>query len=281
MADNSDQIAEWNGAQGQRWADLQRDLDNMTRPFGDAALAVAKPRAGEQVIDIGCGCGDTSFAIARAVGGKGSVLGVDVSRPMLDVAERRLKTERLGNVSFREADAAVATLPASQDLVFSRFGVMFFGGPVLAFAHLRGALRPGGRLAFCCWRHPRDNPWAMAPLAAARAALKVNPPPSDPHAPGPFAFADADRLRGILGDAGFRGVAIEPFDAPVAIGPDLRTAAENAVRFGPVGRLVRQQGQESLPAAVAGIEAALRPLAAADGSVSLAGAVWTVTAVKP
>jgi SAM-dependent methyltransferase len=278
MAGNSDQIAEWNGALGERWAELQQDLDQMTRPFGDAALEAAKIRPGEQAIDVGCGCGDTSFAIARAVGAKGSVLGLDISRPMLEVAERRKKAERLGNVSFREADASLAVLPKGQDLIFSRFGVMFFHAPVLAFAHLRGALKKGGRIAFCCWRHPRDNPWAMTPLMAARAALKVTPPPSDPHAPGPFAFADADRLRGILADAGFRSVSAMPFDSPVWIGPNPSEAARMALRFGPVGRFIREHGEHHLPMVQEGIETALKPLAAADGTVRLPGAVWVAVA---
>jgi SAM-dependent methyltransferase len=281
MADNSDQIAQWNGALGERWAGLQPDLDQMTRPFGEAALQAAKLRPGEQAIDIGCGCGDTSFAIARAVGAKGSVLGLDISRPMLEVAERRKKAERLGNVSFREADASLAVLPRNQDLLFSRFGVMFFHAPVLAFAHLRGALKKGGRIAFCCWRHPRDNSWAMTPLSAVRAALKITPAPSDPHAPGAFAFADADRLRGILNDAGYRSVSIAPFDAPVWIGANPHEAAKNAADFGPVARLIREQGEKILPAALEGIEAALKPLAAADGSVSLEGAIWVVVASAP
>ena len=282
MPDNSDQIAEWNGALGARWAELQRDLDQMTGPFGEAALRAASLKPGEQAIDIGCGCGDTSFAIARAVGARGSVLGLDVSRPMLDVAERRKKAERLGNVSFSEGDAALAVLPKNQDLLFSRFGVMFFNAPVLAFAHLRGALKRGGRAAFCCWRHPRENPWAMVPLSAARAALKLSVPPTDPLAPGPFAFADADRLRGILTDAGFRAVVITGFETPVLLGPNPREAAANTARFvGPVARLIREQGETALPVALDGIEAALKPLAAADGGVALPGAVWVVVAFAP
>ncbi|MEP7211311.1 MAG: hypothetical protein ABI740_10780 [Alphaproteobacteria bacterium] len=166
-------------------------------------------------------------------------------------------------------------------MLFSRFGVMFFHAPVLAFAHLRGSLKKGGRVAFCCWRHPRDNPWAMTPLAAGRAALKVTPPPSDPHAPGPFAFADADRQRGILTDAGYRAINVTPFDAPVWIGANPREAAENAVSFGPVSRLIREQGEETRPAVVEAIEAALAPLAAADGGVSLNGAVWVAVASTP
>jgi SAM-dependent methyltransferase len=281
MADNSDQIADWNGALGERWARLQDYLDFTMRPFGDAALAAAKPKPGEQVIDIGCGCGDASFTLARAVGAKGSVLGLDISRPMLEVAERRKKAERLGNVSFREADASLAVLPKGQNLLFSRFGVMFFHAPVLAFAHLRGALKKGGRIAFCCWRHPRDNPWAMTPLSAGRAALKITPTPSDPLAPGPFAFADPDRLRGILSDAGYRGVSISPFDAPVWIGANPREAAANAASFGPVSRLIREQGEHTQPAVIDAIEATLAPLASADGSVSLNGAVWVAVASAP
>jgi SAM-dependent methyltransferase len=200
---------------------------------------------------------------------------------MLEVAERRKKAERLGNVSFREADASLAVLPKGQDLIFSRFGVMFFHAPVLAFTHLRGALKKGGRIAFCCWRHPRDNPWAMTPLMAARAALKVTPPPSDPHAPGPFAFADADRLRGILADAGFRSVSAMPFDSPVWIGPNPSEAARMALRFGPVGRFIREHGEHHLPMVQEGIEAALKPLAAADGTVRLPGAVWVAVASAP
>ncbi|MBI1358872.1 MAG: methyltransferase domain-containing protein [Alphaproteobacteria bacterium] len=278
MSDNSEQIKEWNGALGRRWADLQPDLDRMTGPFGEAALKAAKPAPGERVIDVGCGCGDTALALARAVGAEGEVLGVDVSRPMLEVARRRLAGATLSHVSFREGDASETELPEERDLIFSRFGVMFFVHPLNAFHHLRGALRPSGRIAFCCWRHPRENPWAMAPLVAARQALGVTPPPSDPNAPGPFAFADKDRLNGILSGAGFRHIAIQPFDAAVQIGDTPRTAAENAARFGPVGRLIRDVGEASLPQAIAGMETALAKLAAPDGSVSANGAVWVVTA---
>src|SRR6185369_10664041 len=198
MADNSEQIAEWNGALGQRWVAMQREVDRIVAPFGDAALKVAAPQPGERVIDIGCGCGDTAIDIARIVGATGSVLGIDVSQPMLEVARSRGAQANCPHLAFRNSDASEAELPANVDLLFSRFGVMFFSEPAAALSHLRKSLRTGGRCVFVCWRAPRDNAWAITPLVAAREAMGVTPPPADPNAPGPFAFADEDRVRMIL-----------------------------------------------------------------------------------
>src|SRR5438552_11092714 len=125
-ADNSEQIAEWNGALGQRWVEMQRDIDRIVMPFGDAALKAAVPQPGERVIDIGCGCGDTSIEIARLVGAGGSVLGVDVSQQMLEVARTHGALANCAHLAFRVGDASEAELPANIDLLFSRFGVMFF-----------------------------------------------------------------------------------------------------------------------------------------------------------
>jgi SAM-dependent methyltransferase len=276
MADNAEQIADWNGPLGERWANLQAQFDALTRPFGDAAIAAAAAQAGERVLDVGCGCGDTSFALAKTVGPTGAVLGVDISRPMLEVA--RHQAVGADNITFEEADASIAPLPADRDLLFSRFGVMFFEEPVPAFIHLRGALKPGGRTAFCCWRTPKENPWAGVPMAAVREALNITEPPQHPHAPGPFAFADAGRLQGILADAGFSDINIEAFDAHVRQGDSPRQTAEFAARMGPAGRLIRDAGMEHLPKALDAIEAAFGPLTAPDGSVSLTGGVWIVTA---
>lgn len=279
--DNSAQIAEWNGAMGQQWARLQRDLDTMVMPFGDAANQRAAPRAGERVIDIGCGCGDTSITLAEQVGATGSVLGVDVSRPMLEVARERAAQLGHPQLVFREADAAEADLPADNDLLYSRFGVMFFDQPVPAFAHMRKSLRAGGRCVFVCWRTPRDNPWAMTPLMAARKAMNVIPPPADPLAPGPFAFADGARLRGILVDAGFQGVELERFDVPVVLGATPRAAAEGAMRIGPTSRFAKEMGPDRLPAILEAIERVLSPLAGPDGHVAVNGSTWVVSAFNP
>ena len=279
--DNAEQITEWNGALGQRWAELQREIDAIVVPFGAAALQTAAPQPGERVIDVGCGCGDTAIELARRVGATGTVLGIDVSRPMLNVARARVGPSGLANLAFREADASEADLPTGTDLLYSRFGVMFFGQPVPAFRHLRQSMRSGGRCVFACWRTPRDNSWAMTPLAAARHAMGITPAPADPYAPGPFAFADDERLRAILSSAGFEKIDVQRFDAAVLLGATPRSAAENAVRIGPTSRLVREVGIENLPAIVAAIESALQPLAAPQGQVSLNGSAWVVAASNP
>jgi SAM-dependent methyltransferase len=279
--DNSEQIAEWNGALGERWVAMRQEVDRVVAPFGAAALNAAAPQPGERVIDIGCGCGDTSIEIARIVGPEGSVLGIDVSQPMLAVARANGVSANCSHLSFREGDASETELPANIDLLFSRFGVMFFSQPSAAFRHLRKSLRKGGRLVFVCWRAPRDNAWAMTPLSAARKALDITPPPSDPEAPGPFAFADDQRLRTILSGAGFGDIAVQRFDAAIFLGATPRSAAEGAVQIGPVSRLVRETGVEHLPIILDAIERTLAPLAAPNGQVGLDGSAWIVAATNP
>ena len=280
-ADNSEQIAEWNGATGQQWVEKQREVDAIIVPFGEAALEAAAPQSGERVIDVGCGCGDTSIAIARIVGERGTVLGVDVSRPMLAVARSQGEQARSRNLAFLEADASVARLPTQVDLLFSRFGVMFFSQPSPAFSHLRRSLRPGGRCAFVCWRAPRDNPWAMAPLSAAREAMNVAPPQTDPNAPGPFAFADDNRLRAIMADAGFVDATVRRFDVSLLLGASPRDAAERSMRIGAASRFVREVGVDHLSTILVAVERALAQLAEPDGEVRLNGSSWIVSATNP
>ena len=280
-ADNAEQIAEWNGALGHRWVAMQQEIDRIVVPFGDAALKAAAPQPGEWVIDIGCGCGDTSIEIARIVGVAGGVLGIDVSQPMLEVARSRGALAKCAHLAFRDGDASEAGLPANIDLLFSRFGVMFFSQPSPAFSHLRKSLRTGGRCVFVCWRTPRDNAWAMTPLSAARRAMGITPAPADPDAPGPFAFADQERLRAILSGAGFGDIDVQRFDAALSLGATLRSAAEGAVQIGPVSRFVREVGVEHLPIILDAVERTLALLAAPDGHVSLNGSTWIVSATNP
>jgi SAM-dependent methyltransferase len=279
--ENRQQIDEWNGALGQTWARFQDDIERVVAPLGDATLVAADPRAGERVIDVGCGCGITTIELARRVGASGRVLGVDVSRPMLEVARRRAAELGLAQLDFEEGDAARAALPAGVDLLYSRFGVMFFDDPGAALAHLRAALRPGGRAVMLAWRTPRDNPWAMAPLVAARAALGVVPEPMDPNAPGPFAFADDARVRGLLAQAGFVDVSLERRDVRLDLGESVGEAAERALRVGPTARLLREAGPAHAPAVRAAVEAALAPYADADGAVRLPGSGWIMRARSP
>ena len=235
---NAQQIEFWNGAVAERWVALQERLDLNMHAITDAAIPFAAPSPGERVLDIGCGCGTTTLLLAFAVAPEGTASGVDISAPMLALARARAKAQN-ANVTFVEADATVHEFQPVFDLVFSRFGVMFFADPVAAFANIRKGLAPGGRLAFVCWRSMKENAWATAPLMAAKDLL---PPqePVDPFAPGPFAFAEKDRLAAILRDAGWSSVRIESHDCRMNLGATLEEASAFALDVGPLARAARE-----------------------------------------
>ncbi len=234
MSDNAQQIEFWNGPSGQRWATLTETTDRSLTFINAALMPFAAAKKGERVLDVGCGCGSTTLALSEAVGPSGAVTGVDVSRPMLDVARRRA-AERAPKVSFLEADASTHPFMPECDLVFSRFGVMFFSDPVGAFSNIRKALSTAGRLTFVCWRSLPENIWAARPLAAALDLLPPQPP-VDPHAPGPFAFADSARLSSILRDAGFHDPRADDLDTVMNMGATVEDAARAALSVGPLAR---------------------------------------------
>ncbi len=239
---NADQIAYWNGKSGLKWAADQEKLDAMMQAMADVAVAAAAVQPGESIIDIGCGTGATALALADAVGPEGRVLGVDISKPMLDVARSRIGERR--HVKFIEADAATAHFEAgSADLVFSKFGVMFFADPEAAFRNIYKAMKPGGRLAFICWRALQENPFATIPMGAALKRLPPQPKP-DPHAPGPFAFADPVRVGHILVQAGFKTPSFAAFDSEMVIGRKAESAAKEAVLMGMASRLLLEASDE-------------------------------------
>ena len=274
---NADQIAYWNGPGGQHWTDRQQTQDVLLAPVADILIDRARAKAGERIIDVGCGCGATTIALAQKVGSAGHVFGVDISAPMLARA-RQVAPAGLP-VDFVLADATVYPFdPASFDLLVSRFGVMFFAEPALSFANMRKALRPSGRLAFACWREPRDNPWLMAPL---QAAYKHVPklPQLGPEDPGPFSFAAEQRVHRILGEAGFSAIAMEPcnLSLDVAVGRGLDAAVESALEIGPASRALQGQPSDLRAAATKSIREALAPFAKGN-TVPLAASIWIVTA---
>ncbi|MCA6120632.1 methyltransferase domain-containing protein [Bradyrhizobium sp. WSM 1704] len=274
---NADQIAYWNGPGGQRWADRQAVQDILLAPILDLLLDRARPAPGERVLDVGCGSGASTIALARKVAPSGHVFGVDVSGPMLERA--RQNTPNDAPASYALADATVYPFdPASFDLLASRFGVMFFADPAASFAHLRKAMKPSGRLAFICWKEPRENPFFMAPL---QAVYKHVPklPQLGPEDPGPFSFASEARVQRILGEAGFTGVAMEPcrLELDVAIGRGMDFAVQGALEIGPASRALDGHPDEVRTAAVSSIREALTPFAK-GGSVLLPAAIWVVTA---
>jgi SAM-dependent methyltransferase len=280
MNDNDAQIRRWNEDSGQRWVELERLLDRQLAPLGAAAMEALALRPGERVLDVGCGTGATTHALAERVGPSGVVFGVDVSRPML--ARARARTEALAHVQILEADAQVAPLPAV-DAVFSRFGVMFFAEPVAAFTNVRSALAasgtPAGRVAFVCWRALADNPVMGLAGDVVGRVLGVTLPAAPPRSPGPFAFAEKDYVEQVLRDAGFSSATARAFDTHVQVGDDPASAARFLVQMGPAGTALREQGADDRTVATAEAEvaAALTPYAR-DGAPWLPAAVWVVEA---
>jgi len=272
---NAAQIEYWNSTAGETWASFQERLDRQLEPLGLAGMDMLAPKDGEHILDIGCGCGQTSLALAGRVGRQGAVTGVDISKPMLEVARKRPRPAADLQLAFRQVDAQSGDLGRGTfDAAFSRFGVMFFADPVAAFANIRAALKPGGRLVFVCWRPLDENPWMQAPLLAALPFLPPVEPP-DPTAPGPFAFADPTRVRAILTKAGFAAVTIDPFDARVGSG-DLEATLKLALTVGPLGRALREQPQ--IAGDVTGaVRDALSRYLTPDG-VLMPAAVWIVEA---
>jgi SAM-dependent methyltransferase len=280
---NAEQIRYWAEAAGPKWVRFQALLDAQIRGIGERAMERGGIAPGERVLDVGCGCGDTTMELPRRVGAAGRVLGVDISAPMLARAAERIAAAGLPHARVLEADAQTHVFEAGAfDVLFSRFGVMFFSDPTAAFANLRAALRPGGRLAFACWQSLQQNPWLLVPLSAVAQHIALPPPPA-PDAPGPFALADADRVRVILTGAGFAQIAIEPHEHPlfVAGGAGLDGAVELLLEgVGPTSAALREADPALRPVVTAAVRAALAPYAEAGG-VRMPSAAWIVTAENP
>jgi SAM-dependent methyltransferase len=277
---NTEQSRYWNEEGGAAWVDEQTHMDLMLAPFADAVYEAADIRPGERVVDIGCGCGVTTLRLAALVGDSGTAVGLDISTPMIERARQRAAELGLSNAQFVVADAQSAELPTpSFDVIASRFGVMFFEDPTVAFANLRRAARAGGRMAFVCWRTPAENVWASGVTGVLRDLLPPAPPP-DPHAPGPFAFADAGRLRTILDDSGWSDVRIEPLDREMVqfAGGTLEDAASRSLRIGQGGRALAGASGELRAKATVAVREYLAPQWTPDGILSN-GAVWLVTSV--
>lgn len=277
---NADQVAYWNGPNGERWRARQQDHDVLLAPVADMLLERAAPSAGQFVLDIGCGCGTTSIELARRVMPGGRVVGVDISAPMLQRARERAPAGL--PMDFIMADATTHRFePGAADLLFSRFGVMFFAEPQKSFANMRRGLRRGARLAFACWREPRENPWLMLPLEEACRHVP-GPPAAQPEEPGPFAFADETRVRGILDGAGFREITLEAIDLSldIAIGRGLEAAVATATGIGPASRALDGQPPELQAAATRSIRALLSRYQVGT-AVALPGAIWIVGATTP
>lgn len=238
---------DWAGDAGARWLSQLDRFERMIEPIGEALLARAAYRAGETVVDIGCGGGWTTRQIAATVGDKGFALGLDISPDLVKVASDRAQRGGIANIRFEQGDATTA-MPAEApfDRLFSRFGTMFFAQPYPAFANLRRMLRDGGRLDIAVWASIRDNPWQRDVVAAIQQHVEL--PTPEPRAPGPFALAEQDYLTDLLQNAGFCDISFDAWAGEQRIGgpgSDPESAAQFLLDGMQIGALVQAHGERA------------------------------------
>lgn len=270
---NQEQIEFWDGNAGNKWATFQTQMDAMLGPLGRAGIDHLAPETGAPVLDVGCGCGDTSLMLAER---GAAVTGVDVSGPMLARARSRAQEAGL-SISFEQADASSHVFDAPFAHMFSRFGVMFFANPAAAFGHIRSQLKSDGSLSFVCWRTPQENPWIALPTGVLFKHVPRPDAAPDPHAPGPFAFADKDRVAGLMREAGFGSVEVEALDMDLHVGKTVEEALGLTEEIGPASRLLAEQPQEVADR----VKTELRALMSdymTDTGVSMGAACWIVSA---
>ena len=261
-----------------KWLHSWRQIDAFLDPFTEALLQKADMRGGESGIDIGCGPGTTTLRLAKNAAPGGRVIGVDISRVLIDIAKTRVADRPVDTVRFERADASVYPFEEERaDLAISRFGVMFFDDPVGAFLNIRRGLKRDGRLVFVCWQGVDQNPWMHSGI---QLALQYVPPPepTQPGTPGAFAFADPDRVRAILVDAGFRNVEIEAVTPQVVVAPTAKDATAFFVELGPGSNLFKDLEPPRLEQVTAKLIEHYAEHTTEDG-VQMGAAAWLVAAV--
>jgi ubiquinone/menaquinone biosynthesis C-methylase UbiE len=273
---NEDQIALWNGTAGQAWVERQASLDRLFEPFERLLADLAAERKAQRVLDVGCGTGATTLAVARRLGAQAACTGADISEPMITLAHERAAHERL-NARFVCADAQSHAFAAeSFDLIVSRFGVMFFEDPVAAFANLRRAAKPNAQLALIAWRSAADNPFMTT---AERAAAPYLPamPARKPDEPGQFGFADQSRVRSILEAAGWTNVDIQPLDVACTLPASELDAY--VTKLGPLGRVLGDADERTRAQVLEKVHAAFAPYLH-GANVRFNAACWLIFATR-
>ena|SRR5437762_4677603 len=265
---------------GEAWARMQDRTDALIDGLGQIAIERLGAAAGERIVDVGCGCGQTLLQLADRVGPSGQVLGVDISPQLLECARKRVAGRTTIALALGDAQS-YAFAPGAFDALFSRFGVMFFDDARAAFRNLRAAARPGARFSFVCWQELAKNPWAARPLEAVMRLLPASAMPDmlREGRPGPFFFSDPARVRAILGDAGWKDVSFEPVEMPLHLGgaATLDEAVAYSFQIGPAARAMGEPPEALKPALEAALREALAPFASARG-VFIDGAAFVVVA---
>jgi SAM-dependent methyltransferase len=267
----------WNGVAGRGWVEAQELLDRLFKPFEYLLVEAVSAASARRVLDVGCGTGSTTLAVARLLGANGRSTGIDISDPMLAAA--RARAEREGApASFIRANAQThAFEPASFDMIISRFGVMFFDDSVRAFANLRRAARDDAGLRFIAWRSAVENPF-MTTAERAAAPLLPNLPARRPDAPGQFAFAEQRRVSRILEESGWAGIEIRPIDVACTLpGQEL---VRNVSRLGPLGRILHETDEQTRKEVLEAVRAAFDPYVH-GAEVRFTAACWMVSARAP
>ena len=265
----------WQQEGGSKWAKYIDHAEASLGAFNKFLFDQANLSEGEVVLDVGCGGGPCSIEIAKRVSNKGSVTGLDISMPVLEIAKQR--AEKISNLRFINSDAATSDLGAGvYDLVFSRFGVMFFSDPTSAFSNLRRALKSNGRLVFLCWRSMDDNPWMNVPVKAAFSVLPPQGPPPSPEEPGPFSMASSDKVKCILKDAGFHDISFQSVEIDMNLGA-IDDAVDYFFKMGPAAAPLAEVDEELKRVAVQAMGDALKNFETSDG-ICPPAASWIVTA---
>jgi SAM-dependent methyltransferase len=267
----------WNGVAGRAWVDTQQLLDQILQPFEDLLVEFAAAASARSVLDVGCGTGSTTLAVARSLGAPNRCVGIDISEPMIAAARARAERER-SPAAFIVDDAETHVFEAALfDVIISRFGVMFFDDSVRAFANLRHAARSGARLGFVAWRDLAENPFM---ITAERAAAPFLPdmPARQPDAPGQFAFADRSRVHHILDRSGWVGIDIRPMD--IACTFHEKELSTYMTRMGPLGRAIDQADARTREQIIRTVRAAFDPFVHGP-EVRFNAACWLVSARAP
>ena len=281
---DSEFVQFWNEVLGPKFNRFRHILVGGLTHHSEAVFPRLPVKPGDDVIDVGCGWGDTAMKLARMVGPKGSVTGIDCCDMFLDIAREELAETGLENVTFVRGDAEVALPEDAFDFAFARFGTMFFANPVAGLRNMRRSLRPEGRMVHIVWRDPKDNPWLSM---AKEVVLRFLPPPGEGArtcGPGPFSMADEATVRKMMEIAGYTDITFERIDAPVLIGRNVKDAIDFQLAIGPAGEVFREAGDEAerkrpqIEAALA--EAIDRQKREADGIV-MESSSWMISARNP
>ena len=277
MATGNEEEDYWNNDGGKRWVTHIDAIETMLSGLNDTLTSGVNIKSGEHILDIGCGGGVTSAAHAAAAGSGGSVIGADISEVILTVARERYAN--VSNLEFITADAGTFEFESKRfDVITSRFGVMFFPEPTAAFQNIRQAAKDGGRMVFICWAPATENPWMSAPAAAAFTILP-RPEKPKPGTPGPFAFAEPDHVKTILGDAGFVDIKTSLIEQPLNMG-SVALSLKTMTKVGPAAEPLREASNEQRDAAIARMREVFAAHDDGDG-VIMQSAIWLVEARVP